>query len=169
MSKSTGANTRQVGGDHYKTAETQHWDVMSDYHVHYLCATATKYIVRARRKSGTQDLEKALHYIEKAIDWLAPSLPPVPVDSPRITPRSSLMPHDVPIMVVAELVESYMLNDNEARALHELLVNCPDTENMMQAHICVRNSIRDLERISKKANPGIEDCSLHALQPDDDK
>lgn len=70
------ANSKQVGGNHYKTGTVEHWDVFGP---EYLIASATKYVGRWRKKNGVQDLEKALHYAEKlrecdrispvAIDW----------------------------------------------------------------------------------------------------
>lgn len=56
----------QVGGDHYK-ADLQHWDVMESHDVAYLEATASKYIVRWRKKGGPQDLDKAATYLERAL------------------------------------------------------------------------------------------------------
>ena len=61
----TRANDRQVGGDHYKVGELQHWDLLGP---EYLMGCATKYISRWRRKNGVQDLEKALHYAEKLLE-----------------------------------------------------------------------------------------------------
>jgi hypothetical protein len=55
------ANSRQVGGDHYKTGNVEHWDLFGP---DYLMGYATKYM-RWRKKGGTQDLEKAIHVIEK--------------------------------------------------------------------------------------------------------
>lgn len=153
MSKSTGANDRQVGGNHYTTA-TQHWDVMSYYHVHYLCATATKYIVRARRKNGVQDYEKALHYIEKAIEWLG--TPILPTSSRR------LMPHDVPIMVIYDMIRDYSLTNDEGRVLFKLLSDNATAREIDDARIIVQDMIFRIN------HPAIEDCSLHALQPDED-
>lgn len=60
------ANERQVGGEHYKGSDYQHWDWVQELQMEYLPATATKYVARWRRKNGKQDLEKALHYIDKA-------------------------------------------------------------------------------------------------------
>ena len=59
-------NEVQVGGTHYKTAY-QHWDFMADItrSPEYYVGCATKYLVRWRGKNGLQDLEKAVHYIEK--------------------------------------------------------------------------------------------------------
>lgn len=59
------ANDRQVGGDHYKS-EYIHWDLVILTGMGYLEGNATKYIARAHKKGRAQeDLEKALHYIEK--------------------------------------------------------------------------------------------------------
>ena len=55
------ANDRQVGGEHYKTGGDQHWDLFG---LDYLIGYATKYM-RWRKKGGIQDLEKAIHVIEK--------------------------------------------------------------------------------------------------------
>lgn len=60
------ANERQVGGDHYKGSDYQHWDYGHDCHLHGIAWTASKYVSRSRRKNGREDLEKALHYYDKA-------------------------------------------------------------------------------------------------------
>ncbi len=60
------ANARQVGGDHYKGADYQHWDFVTDARLDYLPAQVTRYIGRWRRHpAGKQNLEKAIHYIDK--------------------------------------------------------------------------------------------------------
>lgn len=59
-------NDTQVGGDHYQK-EYQHWDWVDDLGLHYYLGCATKYVSRWREKNGIQDLEKAIHYLEKAI------------------------------------------------------------------------------------------------------
>ncbi len=59
-------NSRQVGGDHYKSAY-EHWDFVEDIKLGYLESVAIKYVARWRKKNGIQDLEKADHYIEKLI------------------------------------------------------------------------------------------------------
>ena len=64
------ANNRQVGGSHYQS-KVQHWDLMCRNDVPYLQASATKYVVRWRKRpkdKGIEDLEKCLHYIEKIHD-----------------------------------------------------------------------------------------------------
>lgn len=63
---STRANERQVGGEHYKDAEFQHWDwAAENFGPDYFLGNITKYVTRWRKKSGVQDLEKALHYADK--------------------------------------------------------------------------------------------------------
>ena len=59
------ANDRQVGGEHYKLIY-QHWDFVYDVRLPYHLACATKYVARWRDKNGTQDLEKAVHYVDKS-------------------------------------------------------------------------------------------------------
>lgn len=66
------ANTRQVGGDHY-SATYQHWDYVTDIGMNYLHAQVIKYLMRWRKKNGMQDVEKALHFLEKSIE-VAPML-----------------------------------------------------------------------------------------------
>lgn len=61
------ANDRQVGGEHYKKGY-QHWDFVCDTGMHYLLGCATKYLTRWREKNGLEDLEKPIHYLEKATE-----------------------------------------------------------------------------------------------------
>lgn len=62
------ANNRQHGGDHYKNRDYQHWDFICDNGAPYLIGCATKYVARWRDKGGKLDLEKAMHYLEKAME-----------------------------------------------------------------------------------------------------
>lgn len=67
MSENKSANDHQVGGEHYKS-NYQHWDFVSETGMNYLLANATKYISRFHKKNGIQDLKKAMHYVDKAIE-----------------------------------------------------------------------------------------------------
>ena len=58
-------NERQVAGNHY-AGVYQHWDyVRRALENRYLEGCASKYVARCRKKNGIQDLEKAIHYLEK--------------------------------------------------------------------------------------------------------
>ncbi len=61
------ANEMQIGGDHYKR-DYQHWDWCIDINLSYLEGNATKYICRWREKGGIKDLNKASHYLTKALE-----------------------------------------------------------------------------------------------------
>lgn len=60
-------NEKQIGGKHYKDFKFQPWDVVLDWELGYLDGTALKYIARWREKNGIQDIEKAIHFLEKLI------------------------------------------------------------------------------------------------------
>lgn len=63
-----GANSRQVGGNHYHTP-IQHWDFVLANEIPYLEAQIIKYVVRWRKKNGIADLEKAQHFLEKLLEY----------------------------------------------------------------------------------------------------
>jgi hypothetical protein len=63
------ANDKQVGGDHYVKTGEQHWDRMWRlYGRGYFIGCATKYAERYHLKNGKQDLEKAVHFLQKLIE-----------------------------------------------------------------------------------------------------
>ena len=62
-----GANARQVGGLHYRSA-IQHWDFVIANDIPYLEAQVIKYVCRWRKKNGLADLEKAQHFLQKLIE-----------------------------------------------------------------------------------------------------
>jgi hypothetical protein len=62
-----GANSVQVGGDHYKT-EIQTWDYIIANDLGYLEGNIIKYVSRYRKKGGVDDLRKAQHYLQKLIE-----------------------------------------------------------------------------------------------------
>lgn len=62
------ANSRQVGGSHYKTGGLQHWDLVAMFEWDYFQGQITKYLMRWRKKNGIEDLEKARHYLDKYIE-----------------------------------------------------------------------------------------------------
>ena len=68
------ANEKQIGGGHYKGRKIQHWDYAAQ--LPYLEGLATKYIDRHARKGGREDLQKAIHTIEKMIEEYYPDPSP---------------------------------------------------------------------------------------------
>ena len=63
----TTANDIQVGGQHYKTMPIQPWEVMEAVLTHeefvgFLKGNVLKYSMRAGRKEGSDDANKARHY-----------------------------------------------------------------------------------------------------------
>ena len=64
------ANDIQHGGDHYKGAEFQHWDLIARNGIGYLEGVASKYPTRWRRKNGAEDVQKAIHYVDKILELI---------------------------------------------------------------------------------------------------
>ena len=63
------ANEKQIAGDHYKKyGNLQPWDVVVEWNLGYLEGTALKYIARWKHKGGVEDLKKAIHFLEKAVE-----------------------------------------------------------------------------------------------------
>ena len=63
------ANDKQVGGTHYKRGGEEHWDRVHRLGLNYWQAATTKYIERCYLKGNpVQDLQKAVHYLEKLIE-----------------------------------------------------------------------------------------------------
>lgn len=79
----TSSNERQVGGSHYAGStlgEIQHWDyAWLKFGRGYFQGQITKYVERYHKKNGVQDLQKALHFLEKLIE-LESQEPAVEVD-----------------------------------------------------------------------------------------
>lgn len=66
------ANDKQVGGEHYKTGGMQHWDMVNLFGLDYFQGQITKYVIRHDKKNGKQDLEKAMHFLQKYIEICYP-------------------------------------------------------------------------------------------------
>lgn len=63
------ANKKQIGGSHYKLGGEEHWDRQWRlFGAGYFVGCATKYIERYHQKNGIEDLQKAIHFIEKLIE-----------------------------------------------------------------------------------------------------
>ena len=76
------ANDKQVAGSHYKTMTPdipQHWDIVALHSLDYFQGQITKYVMRWKNKNGIQDLQKALHFLEKYIEINSPKEEPTQV------------------------------------------------------------------------------------------
>ena len=63
------ANEKQVAGNHYNKDGEQHWDrIYRLYGRGYFVGCSTKYIERYHLKNGKEDLEKAIHFLQKLIE-----------------------------------------------------------------------------------------------------
>lgn len=119
------ANEKQIGGTHYQSA-WQHWDIVEEYNIGYLESVATKYIMRHRRKNGIEDLQKALHFIDKLL-------------SLHRTPRGSIN-----MEAILEFGKVNKLSDPELAAVR-LLFSWNDQVDLQLAHSVVSNMILNLE------------------------
>lgn len=63
---------RQVGGLHYQTMKIQPSEFIVENGLGWYEGNAVKYICRHKVKNGKQDLEKAIHYLELALDYYYP-------------------------------------------------------------------------------------------------
>lgn len=75
------SNTKQVGGDHYKSKAIQPWDYIASNNIGYLEGNVIKYVSRWKDKNGVQDLEKARHYLDKLIELQSEAQPDITIQS----------------------------------------------------------------------------------------
>lgn len=129
-----GPNARQVGGAHY-ASELQHWDVIEDYGIGYLEGCASKYVTRARKKNGLQDVDKAIHYVEKLIEKHSRIFD---ISNPKVSrqPRGS-----VPLEVTLEFIRKNGLTDLEG-AICALLFTWRDRGDLEKT-LQLINRLRD--------------------------
>lgn len=71
-----GANTTQIGGDHYKRMGIQPWEVIDtwpvDQKIGYYRGTVLSYVMRAGMKGAAlEDYMKARHVLDKLIEVLS--------------------------------------------------------------------------------------------------
>lgn len=62
----------QIGGQHYKDMKIQPSEFIVANDLNWYEGNAVKYICRHHMKNGKQDLEKAIHYLQLAIDYYYP-------------------------------------------------------------------------------------------------
>ena len=64
---------KQVGGDHYKKMGVQPWEAMEAWltpeeYRGYHKGTALAYIARERQKGGDDDMQKAIHHLQRLME-----------------------------------------------------------------------------------------------------
>lgn len=141
------ANSMQIGGNHYKTAR-EHWDLCIAIGMGppYLACTATKYIARWRKKNGLQDLQKALHYVNKLLENQ---------DKIKFTGKRN---HDIQVEV-ERFVEA-----NKLTEIEELAVDCLAQLVDERDLYCAQSYILLLMDEAEPQPVPLEDSNKHALQ-----
>lgn len=66
---SSPANCKQYGGTHYQSS-IQVWDFILANNLGFLEGNAIKYITRHSKKNNVEDINKAIHYLEKLKEQL---------------------------------------------------------------------------------------------------
>lgn len=122
----------QVGGNHYK-ASIQHWDVMEAHDISYLEATASKYIVRWRKKNGPEDLKKAATYLERALVEERGARRLVPVEVLKsLVEENSLDPWDAALLDLIHLDGSQIALRSAALLLREKAASEEEVTDLQQ-------------------------------------
>lgn len=138
------ANEKQVGGDHYVAlGRWQHWDMMSElYGYGWFLGNVTKYICRHGNKDkGTEGLEKAVHYLEKAQEvsdqisdfW----------DLQRDTGEA------FQVRMVQKLVEVYGITNSDLRAAVKYTVLARNNTDLAEAARYLRDFIAEAENVGR--------------------
>lgn len=117
------ANERQVGGFHYQSG-FQHWDFVLTLNLPYLPAQVTRYVARWRKKNGIEDLNKALHYMDKMI-------------------ATEKWNHEQTNRIVENFLRSNPMESSDERTVFNMLVNygLGDTDRLIMARDAIRRLI----------------------------
>ena len=59
----------QVGGQHYKKHSIQPWHIIDEYELDFYLGNTIKYVLR-EKGDKVEDLQKAIHYLERKIELL---------------------------------------------------------------------------------------------------
>ena len=62
------AYKKQIGGDHYRSMKIQASEFINKNNLPFAEGNAIKYLCRNKQKGQKEDLLKAIHYIEMAIE-----------------------------------------------------------------------------------------------------
>ena len=74
---------KQIGGSHYSSMVIQPSEFINKNNLPFAEGNAIKYLCRHKQKGQKQDLEKAIHYCQMAIDRDYPDKPEPKKDKPQ--------------------------------------------------------------------------------------
>lgn len=117
-------NDEQVGGTHYLSS-IQAWDYILANDLGYLEGNIIKYVTRHRKKNGVQDLEKALHYLQKLIETENDRLRASLDSSGSITPENTQTPSGT---LIRERLRDGVASDGRAKVVNEFYQNLMPTK-----------------------------------------
>ncbi len=104
------ANDKQHGGNHYKQFKGfEPWDVITEWGLGYLDGTALKYIARWKHKNGVEDLKKAIHFLEKAVE----------VEEAKVTHNVLLHNSSYPINSVWSYADSFHISPENSLSMED--------------------------------------------------
>lgn len=130
LSQETGQKTMtrhsdtQVGGTHYLSS-IQAWDYILANDLGYLEGNIIKYVTRHRKKNGVQDLEKALHYLQKLIEVENDRLRAALDSSGSTTPENTQTPSGT---FLRERLRDGVASDGRAKVVNECYQNLMPTK-----------------------------------------
>ena len=72
--ETSGTLAEQVGGSHYRDMAVQPWQAMEAWltpeeYRGYHKGVAIAYLARERQKGGPQDIKKAIHHLQRLVEW----------------------------------------------------------------------------------------------------
>lgn len=139
------ANETQVGGNHYDS-KYQHWDFVRDICMGYIPAQITRYVTRWRKKNGLEDVDKALHYVQKFME-------------------NEKLRHDAALIRLYRFMSDNSLQEHERIVFHMLVKYQLGDEDRLQA---VKEAIEELRAIltgEKPADPQFRDAGDEWKRP----
>ena len=134
---------------HYATAYI-HWDLVLNTRMGYLEGCATKYVSRWRKKGGIQDLEKALHYVNKSLENVDKVL------EWRKTPNTAFVFDEV--LAFGRLNQ---LSELETKIVR-LLASWGSEEDLHEARDLMVQLLEAQDALNPPASVPLEDSNKHA-------
>lgn len=153
------ANEIQVGGTHYRNG-FQHWDLVAKYHLGYFEGQVSKYITRHRSKNGKQDVEKALHFLNKMIE--VAQVPVIPWWKIFVRETWYYPQHDtVPNSVVASYARHNKLQYEE-HVVVDCLCNWEQVNDLFIARGYILDILDDYKEIEELQKHTAQEIAMEA-------